>query len=571
MPGIANVPGRFPHASGAVMKRFWTTAAVAALCAFSADAWATPQTQYLELVSTKHLRGSEDSKSTSHRRGHKASTTTKGKKSARARHGESSDEAPAHGRHKRRHGAAAEETAAESPAHGRRGRHHARQEEVADEAPVRGRHGRRHSAEEVQTSERGRHGRRHETEIKTEAGETEKVGRHDTLETISKRTGVTIPELARLNGLKKPYHVRLGARIKLPARRYYEVKSGDTLYSISHKFGVDTADLSAFNSIESGRHLRAGQKLYLPDTAAEAVVAEEDRAPAPTPAPERTVRRERRLPDFVEPFEGPGANASEAQAQPQQPQPQTAPQTLAQAQPQPYAPPPAQTYPRPTSPTQTPSTGTGAQASTSAQPVTIPPGPSAPYTRPTPAAQQPPASSQDFELSPQPRPSSSFNPPIATSPATSGRPIIQSSPAPSAADVATAGRGKFVWPASGPVISGFGPKSDGQRNDGVNIAATAGDPVRAAADGEVVYAGDQVPSFGNLVLIKHPGGWVTAYAHMGRILVKNRDTVVQGQEIGVVGQTGQVASPQVHFEIRYAASPKDKASPVDPGVLLPPR
>ena len=95
-----------------------------------------------------------------------------------------------------------------------------------------------------------------------------------------------------------------------------------------------------------------------------------------------------------------------------------------------------------------------------------------------------------------------------------------------------------------------------------------GDP---AADGEVVYAGDQVPSFGNLVLIKHPGGWVTAYAHMGRILVKNRDQVVQGQQIGVVGQTGQVDRPQLHFEIRYAPSPKDKAIPVDPALVLPAR
>jgi murein DD-endopeptidase MepM/ murein hydrolase activator NlpD len=80
-----------------------------------------------------------------------------------------------------------------------------------------------------------------------------------------------------------------------------------------------------------------------------------------------------------------------------------------------------------------------------------------------------------------------------------------------------------------------------------------------------------VPSFGNLVLIKHPGGWVTAYAHMGRILVKNRDAVVQGQEIGVVGQTGQVDRPQLHFEIRYAPSPKDKAAPVDPALVLPQR
>jgi murein DD-endopeptidase MepM/ murein hydrolase activator NlpD len=137
--------------------------------------------------------------------------------------------------------------------------------------------------------------------------------------------------------------------------------------------------------------------------------------------------------------------------------------------------------------------------------------------------------------------------------------------------VATAGKGKFVWPTAGALISGFGPKSDGQRNDGLNISANAGDPVRASADGEVVYAGDQVVGFGNLVLVKHTGGWVTAYAHLSKILVKNRDQVTQGQEIGSVGQTGQVDRPQLHFEIRYAPSAKDKAVPVDPMLILPAR
>jgi murein DD-endopeptidase MepM/ murein hydrolase activator NlpD len=160
----------------------------------------------------------------------------------------------------------------------------------------------------------------------------------------------------------------------------------------------------------------------------------------------------------------------------------------------------------------------------------------------------------------------------STQPSTTAKPqIIQTNPPPSQNDVVDAGRGRFVWPADGGVISGFGPKADGQRNDGVNIAANAGDQVRAAAAGEVVYAGDQVPSFGNLVLIKHPGGWVSAYAHMANIIVKNRDQVVQGQPIGMVGQSGSVDRPQLHFEIRYAPSPKDKATPVDPTLLLPQR
>jgi murein DD-endopeptidase MepM/ murein hydrolase activator NlpD len=158
--------------------------------------------------------------------------------------------------------------------------------------------------------------------------------------------------------------------------------------------------------------------------------------------------------------------------------------------------------------------------------------------------------------------------PPATQPLTSleGGPVA--APAPTDAQVAAAGKGRFSWPVKGDVISTFGPKGPGQRNDGLNIAATSGDAVHAAAGGEVVFAGD-LPGFGNLVLLKHQGGFVTAYAHLSKIEVKMRDTVGQGQEVGLAGQTGQVDRPQVHFEIRYAANPRDKARPVDPSLLLP--
>lgn len=137
------------------------------------------------------------------------------------------------------------------------------------------------------------------------------------------------------------------------------------------------------------------------------------------------------------------------------------------------------------------------------------------------------------------------------------------------ADVTAAGRGRFVWPVRGEIISGFGVKDVSRRNDGVDIRAGEGTPVNAAAGGEVVYAGDQVPGFGNLVLIKHADGWVTAYAHLLRVEVRMRETVSQGQEIGQVGQSGGVSEPQLHFEVRYAPTPMDKAKPVDPQLVLP--
>ncbi|MDB5676980.1 MAG: peptidase, partial [Sphingomonas bacterium] len=164
-----------------------------------------------------------------------------------------------------------------------------------------------------------------------------------------------------------------------------------------------------------------------------------------------------------------------------------------------------------------------------------------------------------------PPPAQAYRPPV-----NAGRPaIIQTNPAPTQSQVANAGHGRFIWPVRGNVLSGYGLKANGQKNDGLNITVSTGEPVRAAAAGEVVYAGDQVPSFGNLVLIKHTGGWVTAYAHLGRIAVSNRDQVTQGQQIGVGGQTGAVDQPQLHFEVRYAPTVKDKAKPVDPNLVLP--
>ena len=137
------------------------------------------------------------------------------------------------------------------------------------------------------------------------------------------------------------------------------------------------------------------------------------------------------------------------------------------------------------------------------------------------------------------------------------------------AQVIAAGRGRFVAPIRGELIEKFGSKGVGQRNDGVNIAAPQGTPVKAAAAGEVAYAGSAISSYGNLVLIKHAGGWVTAYAHLDTISVKMRGQVLQGIPIGTVGQSGGVDRPQLHFEIRFPPQPDASAKPIDPALLLP--
>lgn len=116
--------------------------------------------------------------------------------------------------------------------------------------------------------------------------------------------------------------------------------------------------------------------------------------------------------------------------------------------------------------------------------------------------------------------------------------------------VSASSRRGFVWPVRGQVISSYGPKDGGLYNDGINIAAPRGTPVVAASDGVVAYVGNTLQSYGNLVLIRHPGGMVTAYAHMHTVTVKEGMTIRRGQTIGAVGSTGTVAHAQLHFEVR---------------------
>jgi murein DD-endopeptidase MepM/ murein hydrolase activator NlpD len=115
----------------------------------------------------------------------------------------------------------------------------------------------------------------------------------------------------------------------------------------------------------------------------------------------------------------------------------------------------------------------------------------------------------------------------------------------------------FRWPVRGKVITSYGAKTNGKANDGINLAVPEGTPVKAAEDGVVAYSGNELKGYGNLVLIRHSNGYVTAYAHASELLVKRGDTIKRGQIIAKSGQSGEVGSPQLHFEIRKGSSPVD--------------
>ena len=248
------------------------------------------------------------------------------------------------------------------------------------------------------------------------------AGRGDSVYALSRRHRVPMRAIIEANGLRPPYHLSVGQRIRLPRQRTHVVASGDTLYGISRHYGVDVFTLARANDLREPYTIRVGQQLAVPS-----VVAKSAAAPSAPPT-----------------------------------------------------------------------------------------------TKPAPSA------AKSAPLTPAPRPS---------------RRSIQPAPPP------PSGKG-FLWPVRGKVLSGFGPKSKGLHNDGINIAASRGSAVRAAENGVVAYAGNELRGFGNLLLIKHAGGWVTAYAHNESLLVKAGDKVSKGQPIARVGSTGNVTKPQLHFELR---------------------
>jgi murein DD-endopeptidase MepM/ murein hydrolase activator NlpD len=115
----------------------------------------------------------------------------------------------------------------------------------------------------------------------------------------------------------------------------------------------------------------------------------------------------------------------------------------------------------------------------------------------------------------------------------------------------------FRWPVRGRVITTYGAKTNGKQNDGINVAVPEGTPVKAAEDGVVAYSGNELKGYGNLILVRHANGYVTAYAHASELMVKRGETIRRGQIIAKSGQSGEVGSPQLHFEIRKGSTPVD--------------
>lgn len=284
------------------------------------------------------------------------------------------------------------------------------------------------------------------------AGSTYVVKRGDTLSHIANVTGAAADAIAQANGIKPPFVVKTGQKLKIPGGRYHLVKKGESGIAIARAYGVDWSEVATMNHLEEPFILREGQRLVLPSAQEAANMSLEQRAEA--------FRLD--IDDIVTGGE-PALAENATPAPPTTGATQRIPPTVAVA---------------------------------------------------TPSA--------DFS-------------------------------------------GNFAWPLEGKVVRRFGDLGNGRRNDGVNIAASIGTPIKAAADGVVAYVGTDVAIYGGLVLIKHGNGWLTAYGHCQQIAVTRGQAVKKGDVIATVSEAGLASEDQLHFEIRKGRTP------VDPREHLPKR
>jgi len=391
---------------------------------------------------------------------------------------------------------------------------------------------------------------------------------------VAARLHVSKQALMTLNDIKPTDKLHPGEVLKTPYRLAYTVGQGDTLFAISHRFGQDMDQVAKLNGLKHAAALHLGEVIALPLTAEDSGPRghAEGKAPLPEAAPAKLVEAEVAKARTAAARRAAHEEAAKLAIAAHEASPTpVAPSSVASAAP---TPPQAADSDVDNGVRMAAELNRRELASREAQTPAADRPATAPWSEPVPTASSPSASTPTPSLSARVATANapSYYPPGYNGPVL-GRvrpaaPTGASAPV-SDADVSTAGRGRFVWPLRGAILSPFGDRGPGQRNDGLDISASPGESVKAAAGGEVVYAGSSIPGFGNLVLVKHPGGWVTAYAHLDRIEVRMRDEVSQGEEIGQAGQTGAVDRPELHFEVRYAPDPAEKARPVDPALVLP--
>jgi murein DD-endopeptidase MepM/ murein hydrolase activator NlpD len=308
----------------------------------------------------------------------------------------------------------------------------------------------------------------------------------------------------------------------------HTVLNGDTVYTVSQRYNLPLREIISLNSLEAPYHLRSGFRLKLPPPN-DYKVRPGDTLNGISRVFGVSVSETAKLNNLPPPYVIEKGQVLRLPT----PQPAVVEQGFASAAPSPTFETAALRVPSVESEALAPPSGSVETASVSPAVMQSPPPvetsaagfPPQPTAQPAPAAVQPAAATLPSNIAPK----------------------------------VPARTGRFMRPVDGNVISGYGPKDGGLHNDGINIRAAKGTAVRAAENGVVAYTGSEMAGYGNLVLIRHQDRWITAYAHMDKILVKKGDVVKAGQSIGTVGATGSVDSPQLHFEVRKGTKAENPA------------
>lgn len=324
------------------------------------------------------------------------------------------------------------------------------------------------------------------------------------------------------------------------------VAQGESVNMLSARYGVPTTALLAVNGMTSPAQVQPGARMIIPvynatrpatrpATGAAATAPAPTARPAAAAPPTPAARPERlRLARGPEPVSRTPATSNAPANNPQAKNPQA-----------------KNTQSKNTQSKNTQSKNTQTASARAAE--------SAPRTSAAPQSEAParsaaaPAAPASPQNSARPVKQAALEQPRREAPPAASSPASDDAPTGSVPSAAEVSKPEFRWPARGRIIQGYKKGA----HDGINIAVPEGTPVKAAESGVVAYAGNELKGYGNLVLIRHPNGYVSAYAHNGELNVKRGEQIRRGQVIARSGKTGNVASPQLHFELRKGSTPVD--------------
>lgn len=314
------------------------------------------------------------------------------------------------------------------------------------------------------------------------------VQKGDNLYQVSKRYDVTLRDLIEINHLKPPFHIRRGQTLLLPQKRIHIVRRHETLQSIARQRNVYVHSLVKMNNLKPPYVVHENQRLKLS---------------FPTISPPALIPAKARVSKIEAPLQ---------KIEPLLPlKPKVAPKSERATKIEPLLPLEKKPVSQKVAPVR-------ADLFNKEPPLK-------PF-RKTPGEKAPKKISKKSTASPKVKPTGK------------------------AGSIKQAPISKFQWPVRGKILAKYGKKSAGLRNDGVNIQANKGTPIKAAESGQVVYVGNALKGYGNLILLKHRDGWMTAYAHAQKTFVSKGENIKKGQKIALVGSTGSVKKSQLHFELR---------------------